>query len=104
MFFPLWLVDLYPLKVDYWKTLNLHRKFQFIGNYKIVQYFVTIVRLHLQCLEFHIKIHGMAGKQCAFFCPKGWKRSLLTFWLECQLSLCGHPAGVAYHVKFGANQ
>ena len=74
-----WLVHPYPLSVVYWKTLNLYRKFQFIGNFKITLYLVTIVGQHFQLLKFHIKIRGMAGKQCSmsFFCPKSWKRSLL---------------------------
>ena len=57
-----WLVDPCPPGVAYWKTLNLYRKFQFIGNFKVTQCFVTIVEEHLQWLEFHIKIYGMAGK------------------------------------------
>ena len=55
-----------PSKVVYRKTLSLYRKFQFIGNVNVTHYFVTIIGLHFQWLEFHIKIHGMAGKQCAF--------------------------------------
>ena len=50
----------------YRKILNLHKEFQFIGNFMVVQYFVTIVKPHFQRLEFHIKIHGMTGKQCVF--------------------------------------
>ena len=49
---------------------------QFIGNFKVTQYFVTIVRPHFQCLEFHIKAHGTAGKQCSFSAQKAGKRSL----------------------------
>jgi len=55
-----YLVDLYPLGVVYQKTLNLYRKFQFIGNFKFIPYFVRIVGPHFQWLGFHIKIHGMA--------------------------------------------
>ena len=50
----------------YWKTLNFYRTFQFIGNFKATQYFVTIVGLHFQWLNFHINIHGMTRRQCAF--------------------------------------
>ena len=46
--------------------MNLYREFQCIGNFKVAQYFVIIVELHFQWLEFHIKIHCMTGKQCAF--------------------------------------
>ena len=46
------MVDPYPPGVGY---RNLYKKFQFIGNFKV----------NLR-LEFHIKIHGMAGTQCAF--------------------------------------
>ena len=60
---PRWLEDSYPPGVVYRKTLNLYRKFQ--SKFKITQYFVTIVRLHFQWLDFYIKIHGMTGKQCA---------------------------------------
>ena len=28
------------------KTLNLYRKFKFTGNFKVTQYFVTIIGLH----------------------------------------------------------
>ena len=41
--FPGWLVDSYRPGVVYWKTVNLYRKLQFIGNFKVIQYFVTIV-------------------------------------------------------------
>ena len=71
MFCQGWLVELCPLGVVYWKALKLYRKFQFIGYFKVTQCVVTIVRQHFLWLEFHIKIHGMAGKQCAFFSPEG---------------------------------
>ena len=61
MFYQGWLVDPYPLGVVYWRTLNLHRKFQFIENFKVTQNFVTMVGQHFEWLEFHIKIYGMAG-------------------------------------------
>ena len=77
----------------YRKILNLTKEFQFIGNFKVIQYFVKIVELHLHWLEFHIKIHGMAGKQCAVSAQKAGKRSLssetlagistLTRWTPC---------------------
>jgi len=60
----------------YWKTLNLYRKFQFIGNFKATQYFVTIVGPHFQWLEFHITSHGMTGKQCAFSAQMAGKKLL----------------------------
>ena len=56
------LVDPYPPVVVYRKTLNLYRKFQFIENFKVIQYFVTIVGLHFKWLEFLVKIHSLAGK------------------------------------------
>ena len=62
MFCQGWLVDPYPTWVVYWKTLTFH----FIGNFQVTQYLVTIVGQHCQWLEFHIKINGMAGKQCHF--------------------------------------
>ena len=73
-----WLVDLYPPRVVYRKTVNLYRKFQFIGNFNVTQYFVTIIGLHFQWLEFHIKIHGMAEKQCISSAQKAGKRSLFS--------------------------
>ena len=42
------------------------------------QYFLIIIGLQFQWLEFHIKIHGMAGKQCAFSDQKAGKRSLFS--------------------------
>ena len=57
-----WLEDPCPPMMVYWETLSLCRKFQFIGNFKTTQCFVPIVEEHFQWLEFHIKIHGMAGK------------------------------------------
>ena len=78
-----------------WKTLNLYVNFQFIGNSKVTQYFVTIVRLNFQWLEFHIKIHGMTGKLCVFSAEKAGKRllfseplagmSILTQWTPCYI-------------------
>ena len=59
-------------------------KFQFIGSCKVIQYFMTIVGLHFQWLESHIKIHGMAGKQCVFL-PKGLEKGHMKLWLEFQL-------------------
>ena len=63
MFCQAWLVDLYTLREVYRSTLNLHRTFQFIGNFKVTQYFVTIARPHFKLLEFYIKIHGIVEKQ-----------------------------------------
>ena len=61
------------------------------------QYFLTIIGLQFQWLEFHIKIHGMAGKQCAFSDQKAGKRSLVsetwpgisvsTQWTPCIVSI-----------------
>jgi len=59
---PGWLVDPYPLGLVYWKTWNLCGKFQFMGNSKVIQDFVTIVGLHFKWLEVHVKLHGIAGK------------------------------------------
>ena len=58
------------------KMLNLYRKFQFIGNFEVTQYFVTIVGTHFQWLEFYIKIHSMAGKQCIVSAQEAGERSL----------------------------
>ena len=64
-------------------ALNLYRKFKFFGNFKVTQYFVAVIGPHFQWLEFHIKIHGMDGKQCAFFAQKAGKGLLfLKLWLE----------------------
>ena len=80
MFCQGWWVDPYPTWVGYWKTLNLCRKFQFFGNFEVTQYLVTIVGQHFQWLEFHIKIHGVAGKQCPSTSPhkKAGKRLLVS--------------------------
>ena len=86
MFCQGWLVDHYPRMVVYRKTFNLYRKFQFIGNFKAIQYFVAIVGQNFQWLEFHIKIHGMAGKQCTLSAQRLEKgRFFLKHWLEFQL-------------------
>ena len=69
-----WLVDLYPSRVVYRKTLDLYREFQFIGNFKVTQYFLMILVLHFQWFEFHIKVHSMARKQCAFSAKRLEKR------------------------------
>ena len=44
MFCQGWLLDPYPPGVVYPKTLIFCRRFQFIGNFKVTQYFLTIVR------------------------------------------------------------
>ena len=59
--------------VAYWETLTIYKKFQFIGSFKAIEYFVTIVGPHFQWLEFHIKIHCMAGKQCVLSAQKAGK-------------------------------
>ena len=51
---PGWLVGLYVSGVVYRKTLNLYRKFQLIGNFKV----------NLRSRNVYSKIHAMAGKQC----------------------------------------
>ena len=58
------------------------------------QYFLIIIGLQVQWLEFHIKIQGLAGKQCAFSDHKAGKGSFfLKLGLEFQLQLNGHPVG-----------
>ena len=42
------------------------------------QYCLIIIRLLFQWLEFHIKINGMTGKQCAFSDQKAGNRSLFS--------------------------
>ena len=90
---PGWLVDPYLPHVVYQKILNLYRKFQFIGNFKVNCYLVKIVGHHFQWLEFHIKIHDMAAKPYIFL-PKWLEKCnfFLKLWLEFQLYLSGHPA------------
>jgi len=39
---------------------------------------VTVVGPYFQWLEFHIKIHGMAGKQCVSSAQNAGKRSLFS--------------------------
>ena len=43
---PEWLVGPYPPGLAYPETLILYRKFKFIGNFKVIQYYVTIVGPH----------------------------------------------------------
>ena len=62
----------------YWKTLDLYRKFQLLEIFEDTQYFVTVVGQHFQWLEFHFKLHGMAGKQWAFSAQKAGNRSLFS--------------------------
>ena len=38
-----WLLDVYLPGVVYGKILHLYKKFQFIGSFKVIQYFLTIV-------------------------------------------------------------
>ena len=63
MFYQGWLVDPCHPGVVYHTTLNLYRKFQFIRNFNVTRYFMTIVGKHFQWLEFPIKIKSMAGKR-----------------------------------------
>ena len=67
------------------KTLNLYTKFQFIGNFEVLHYYMRIVGPHFQWLEFHIQTHGMAGKQCIFSAQKAGKGHFLKIWLGFQL-------------------
>ena len=61
---------------------------------------MTTNRQHFQWLEFHIKIDGMAGKQCVFSPQKAGERSLfLKLWLEFQIYLSGHPVHVLHTVQ-----
>ena len=73
---PGWLVDPYLLHVVYQKILNLYRKSQFIGNFKVNWYLVKIVGHHFQWLEFHILI-WLENK--IFFCQYSWKNATF-FW------------------------
>ena len=75
MFCQGWLVDFFPLRVVYWETLNLYRKFQFVKDFKVTQHIMTIVRQHFQWLKFNIKIHGMAGIKSTFAARKVGERS-----------------------------
>ena len=68
------------------------------------QYFLIIIGLQFQWLEFHIKIQGLAGKQCAFSDQKAGKRSLFsetwagistsTQWTPCNMFLKTHIAAL----------
>ena len=71
------------------KEMEMYRKLQFIGNFKVIQCFGKLVALHFQWLEFYIKIHGVD----VFFLPKmlGKFYCFLKLWLEFQLELSGHP-------------
>ena len=60
--FPGCLVGSYLPGVVYLEILNVYRKFKFIGNFKLIPYFVSISGPHFRWLEFHINIHVMAGK------------------------------------------
>ena len=72
------LVHPYPPVLVYRKTLNLYRKFKFIGNFKVIQYFVTVVEPNCQWLEFHVKIHSIAGKTYVFSAQTVGKGSLFS--------------------------
>ena len=102
---PWWLVDPYPLGMVYQRTSNLYRKFRFIVNFKVTQYFLTTVGPHFQWLEFHIKIRSMAGKQCVFSARKTGKGyCFLKLWLEFLLKLSGHPALALLLTAFAAGR
>jgi len=74
---PSWLVDPDPPGVVSWKTLNLYRKFHFIGNFKVTQWFVTIVGCICKGWNFISKF--MVWLEILyFFCPKDWQRSLFS--------------------------
>ena len=65
------------------------------------QYFLIIIGLQFQWLEFHIKIQGLAGKQCAFSDHKAGKRSLfLKLGLEFQFQLSGHPIWSVFNLIY----
>ena len=68
---PGWLVDPYPPGVVYRKTLYLYRKFQFIGNFKVIQYFVAIVGLHFQWLENNVSFLLKVLEKGRFFLKLG---------------------------------
>ena len=70
----------------------------------VTQYFVTLVGQHLQWLEFHIKIIGMAGRNVLFL-PKRLEKvafsenlagvSTLTQWTPCTTIVqCRHLSDV----------
>ena len=61
-----------PSGMVYWKTLNLRRKFQFIGNFKTTQCFDNS-RTTFSIAGISYKNLGMAGKQCAFSAQKAGK-------------------------------
>ena len=46
------------------------------SKFKVIEYFATIAGPHFPWVEFHIKIHGMAGKECVFSAQKAGKRSV----------------------------
>ena len=74
MFCQRWLADPYPPGVVYRKTLNLCSNSQFIGNFKVAQYFVTMVGQHFQWLEFHFHNSWYGWKTMCSFCPNGWEK------------------------------
>ena len=56
------------------------------------QYFLIIIGLQFQWLQFHIKIHGMAGNNVLFLTKRLEKdHFFLKLGLEFQLQLSGHP-------------
>ena len=85
----------------------------------VTHYFVTIVGPHFQWLEFFIKIHRRAGKQCVFSSQWAGKQCVfssqwagkqcvfssqwagkscffLKIWLEFEVYLSGHPEITLY--------
>ena len=80
------LVDPVLPGVVFQKILSLCRKFQFIGNFKVTQYFVTIEGPHFQWLKYHIKLMIWLENN-VFFLPKRPEKHnfFLKIWLEFQL-------------------
>ena len=68
------------------KTLNLWRKFQFIGNFKLTQYLVIIVGQHFNGWNFISKFMVWPENNVLFL-PKrlGKCHFFLKLWLEREL-------------------
>ena len=64
-----WLVDPYRPWVIYRKASNLCRKFQFIGNFEVTQYLVTIARQHFNGWNFISKVMAWLENNVRFL-PK----------------------------------
>jgi len=67
-----WLVEPCPLGMVYWKTLNLYRKFQFNGNFRVTQYFDNShTAFSMAGISFQISWYGW---KTIFSYPKDWKK------------------------------